>query len=194
MAEHIHAPWVGDDWESASPRLMLLGDSHYLTDLSDDSTGLTQDIVRSIRDGERRISFYKKAAELAGGKVATTQDGWRAFWNKVVFLNFVPVTVGTAFDAVPTPAMWNAGVSRFVGHLERLEPTHVLSLGQRQWNHIAFPDTWESTSVSGHPDLHYWRTRNDSRIVATWVNHPSSRGFSVAKWSARVNALLDVRL
>jgi hypothetical protein len=190
LLHYAHNPWVGDRWQSSSPRLLLLGDSHYLTDLADDSPELTRDIVRGVRDGQRVIPFYAKAAALVDGQVASSPDGRHAFWNRVAFFNYVPTTVGTVFDAVPTPAMWEAGSPRFIALLEELRPTHVLSLGQRQWNHITFPSGWTSIPTVEQPDVRHWRSPEGFRIAATWVNHPSSRGFSVAKWNERVKSLL----
>lgn len=192
MSDLLHNPWVGTEWRSASPRLLLLGDSHYLTDPSDDSANLTCDIVGGVRDGTRSISFYSKVAHLVGGRDATTPDGRHKFWNGVAFCNFVPITVGTTFDAIPSPAMWEAGAQRFIPLLAELTPTHVLSLGQRQWNRIAFPEGWTSTPIAGQQHLRYWQSHPGLCIAATWINHPSSRGFSAAKWAERVTSLLSV--
>lgn len=185
-----HHAWVGPDWPSPSRRLLLLGDSHYLTDPVDDSAELTRAIIRDVRDGRRRIPFYSKAEALCRASLTMASSNTASFWNQVAFANYIPVTVGTVSNAVPTREMWQAGGPRFIHLLEELRPTHVLSLGQRQWDHIQFPTDWRSVTTPDDDNIRIWETPAGDRIRATWVNHPSSRGFSITKWRPRVEALL----
>lgn len=185
-----HHAWVGPDWPLRSPRLLLLGDSHYLTDPGDDSAELTRDIIGDVRDGRRKISFYSKAEALCRACLMTVSTDAASFWNQVAFVNYIPVTVGTVSSAVPTREMWQAGAPRFIRLLEELRPTHVLSLGQRQWDHIQLPTGWRSVTSPDDDNVRIWETPAGDRIRATWVNHPSSRGFSTTRWRPRVEALL----
>jgi hypothetical protein len=185
-----HHAWAGPDWPPSPPRLLLLGDSHYLTDPDDDSAELTRDIVRDVRDGRRKIPFYSKAEALCRECLTTASSSTTSFWNQVAFVNFIPVTIGTVSSAVPSAEMWQAGAPRFIRLLEELRPTHVLSLGQRQWDHIRFPPDWRSMTAPEDDDVRLWLMPTGDRIRATWVNHPSSRGFSTTKWKPRIEALL----
>lgn len=186
-----HLPWEGPAYHAAGQRVLLLGESHYVTAPGDDAPTLTRDIVQAVRDGTRPLPFYTKAAQLLGGSGVATPQGRAAFWDGVAFFNYVPVVVGLASNAEPTAAMWAAAPARFFALLAALAPTHVLSLGQRQWNHIKFPAGWTSVPVA-NPSHHLrrWLAPDGRETTATWVNHPSSRGFSTPMWGNRVGALL----
>lgn len=189
-----HLPWRGPAYGSEPKRILLLGDSHYVTDSRDDSPDLTQAIVRSVRDGRRSLPFFSKVVSLFE-ESAYEADSRQAFWDRVAFLNYVPVVVGQNHDAKPTRAMWQSGAPRFFRVLDELRPTHVLSLGRRQWNEIRFPPGWISEEARGCGDeIRRWRSPEGPVIAATSINHPSSRAFSVAKWRSRVRALLDCPL
>ena len=185
-----HHAWVGPNWPPPSPRLLLLGDSHYLTDPGDDSAELTRDIVRDVRDGRRKVPFYSKAEALCRACLTTATMNTASFWNQVAFANFIPVTIGTVSSTIPTAEMWQVGAPRLIRLLEELRPTHVLSLGQRQWDHIRFPTDWRSVTTPGDDNIRIWETPAGDCIRATWVNHPSSRGFSITQWKPRVETLL----
>jgi hypothetical protein len=88
--------------------------------------------------------------------------------------------------------MWVAGHAPFVDVLQCLRPTHVLSLGQAVWNHIAFSVGWQSIASEAAPDpqVREWCAPSGARIHATWVNHPASFGFQAERWRARVDVLL----
>ena len=186
-----YEPWIGPTYRASSPRILMLGESHYVTERSDDSVNLTRDIVQDVRDGVRRFPFYTRAAALIGGDTVPGESR-SALWDRLAFLNYIPVSVGQVSSAVPTPEMWAAGKDHFFGFLADLAPTHVLSLGQRQWNHIEFPPGWASVAAldSADAQVRRWIAPDGVSTVATWVNHPSSRGFSTAKWRGRVRALL----
>jgi len=187
-----HEPWKGSAYHTAQHRVLLLGEAHYLTDFADDSPSLTRDIVRDVRDGERRLPFYSKAAALVGGAEADSPEGRAAVWDRLAFFNYIPGVVDHVSNTVPTTEMWAAAIPRLFTLLAELAPTHVLSLGQRQWNHIAFPAGWSTVAVQGNPDaqVRRWMAPDGHTMIATWVNHPSSPGFSTAKWRGRVRALL----
>jgi hypothetical protein len=188
-----HIPWVGPTFRSSTRRVLLLGESHYVSNLAEDSPTLTCDILGAVRNGERHLGFYTKAADLVGNIATPAQSAkLAAFWDGVAFFNYVPVVVGQTSETEPTAAMWEQGHARFLALLADLAPTHVLSLGQRQWNHIHFPPGWSSVKAPGgsDPEVRRWTAPDGRGVTATWVNHPSSRGFSVAKWRDRVAALL----
>ena len=188
ISEPEHVPWIGEAWDRLTQRLCIVGDSHYVTNPADDCEHLTIDIIRDVRDGRRHYPFYTRAAALIGDLLE--EEGDKALWDRIAFFNFVPTSVGTESSAAPSAAHWEAGAQRFIRLLAELRPTHVLSLGQRQWNHISFPPGWQSISDARNPDIRLWTDPAGQLIVATWVNHPSSRGFSIARWRPRAMALL----
>jgi hypothetical protein len=191
MTTIVHEPWSGAHWASTDVRLCLVGESHYITNPDDDSSQITRDIVRDVRDGRRTLPFYTKVATLlsdfASARNATV-------WDSVAFLNFVPVSVGTTHDAKPTAEMWRDGATRLQEFLVAFRPTHVLSLGQRQWNHIVFPPDWKSVVVSSDEAVRIWHTAAGDPIAASWIDHPQSRGFAVERWRSRVATLLATSL
>jgi hypothetical protein len=187
-----YEPWIGPGYQGAAQRVLLLGESHYLTDPVDDSVNLTRDIIRDVRSGTRHLPFYTKSAALLDGADAMDGDTGPALWDRLAFFNYIPVVVGRESSAIPTPQMWAAGKDRFFTFLAELSPTHVLSLGQRQWDRISFPPGWTSVAATDSADaqVRRWLSPKGASIAATWVNHPSSRGFSPSKWRGRVRALL----
>lgn len=187
-SEPEHVPWVGDAWSGLTQRLCIVGDSHYVTNPADDCEHLTIDIIRDVRDGRRHYPFYTKTAALVGDLLEEARD--KPLWDRLAFFNFIPTSVGTKSTALPSAAQWEAGARGFTRVLAELKPTHVLSLGQRQWNHISFSDGWQSIAEARDSDIRLWQNPAGRPIVATWVNHPSSRGFSVARWRPRVITLL----
>ena len=46
MAEYV--PWIGPDWPDASRRLLLVGESHYVTDPRDDSDHRVASLLGSV--------------------------------------------------------------------------------------------------------------------------------------------------
>jgi hypothetical protein len=187
MTSIVHEPWIGTEWGHAGPRLCLVGESHYITDPSDDAPRINQDIIRDIRDGRRKLPFYTKVATLLSDFGSGRAE---SLWDRVAFFNFVPVSVGTVHDAEPTAEMWRDGLARFQQFLVASKPSHVLSLGRRQWDHIAFPPHWKSLALSSEEAVRMWHTPTGDRIAATYINHPQSRGFSAKRWRPRVATLL----
>lgn len=188
----MHAPWIGKSWKGEVKRLCLVGESHYVTDPKDDSEQLTCEVIQAVRDGTRRFPFHTRTAALLDGCLETS--GAESIWDRVAFFNFIPLSVGTESTAIPTGEMWATGAQHFSRMLTELNPTHVLSLGQRQWNHIAFTTDWRSSPHDTDAALRIWQGRDGRQCLATWINHPSSRGFSVAHWRPRVAALLAASL
>jgi hypothetical protein len=185
-----YLPWLPHEWRSRSTRLLLVGESHYVTDPNEDSDQLTKNIIQGVRNRTRSFPFYTKAAALLANSELTPASG--SIWDQVGFVNFVPYSVGTLSNATPAAELWAAGKDRFIDLLTDLQPTHVLSLGQRQWNHIQFPPGWTSIPSTADENVRCWTASDGHRTIATWINHPSSRGFSVERWRPRVESLLRV--
>jgi hypothetical protein len=186
-------PWEGKGYGSedvAGLRLMVLGESHYAA-AEDDSDSLTVDVVRAHLSGARREGFLSLWSSLLAGKGPFAHMSAHEVIESVVFSNFVQALAGEHHDNRPTETMWAAAALPFCGLLDERRPDAVLVLGQATWNHVRFEEE-DASKMEDHRDEHRTWTRPDGhQIVATWINHPRSRGFSSRKWEDRVNHFLE---
>lgn len=191
-----HLPWCGSAYRTMRLRLLLLGKAHYGVQPSDDSPEFTRELIQKVRDGHVREPFFTKTSALVAEASELPSQPTSEFWNKIAFLNYVPVTVGSGVHDAPTPTMWRRGNSRLLEILEDLRPTHVLSLGKEQWNRIRTLGDLKSAPVRQTEAglIHIWRS--DARaIVATPIAHPTaSFGFSTRDWVKHVQTFLSKEL
>ena len=83
----VHDIWISEkQYEEAPVKICVVGESHYIGD-GDDSTELTRDIVRAAIDAKKWLLFFL-AVQYAFEETSSS------FWEKVIFLNYVPVIVG----------------------------------------------------------------------------------------------------
>jgi hypothetical protein len=191
-----HLPWYGPAYHDARQRLLLLGKAHYGVQPSEDSPEFTLELVRKVRDGHVREPFFTKTAALVAAASEPPFQFTSEFWNRIAFFNYVPVTVGSCVHDAPTPAMWRRGKSRLVELLEALKPTHVLSLGIEQWNHIRTLGSLKSEPVrhTKAGPIHVWRS-DAMTMLATPIAHPTaSFGFSPGDWEEHVRTFLSEEL
>jgi hypothetical protein len=189
-----YRPWTGSAFgvgDLGARRVLLLGESHYTAELQYDTPELTVSVVKQVIDGAQVIPFFDRTQALVTEGMGTGTIAPRAtFWHAVAFCNYVPCLVAAAARVRPTGAMWKSGSGPFARTLEEVRPARVLVLGKSVWNHIRFPDGWRSVPLRGDEAVREWIAPHGQRIIATWVNHPSSVGFTISKWSFRASALL----
>jgi uracil-DNA glycosylase len=115
----------------------------------------------------------------------------QAFWHTVAFYNYIQCVVGGGARIPPTKEMWTKARPPFSQVLKMLAPHAILVLGKRLWNKLP-----EGTSTTLFVDGQSWPARtygvaDGVNAVATFINHPASRGFSAKRWTPIVAALLD---
>jgi hypothetical protein len=172
--------------------LLLLGESHY-AEACYDTPSLTREVIERVRTGVETARLFTRVCRLVDGIGPLDDARRRRFWDGVAFYNFVPELVGTGARQRPTAAMWARGPAALALVLDALQPTHVLALGQTLWNHVTLPSGWCSREMADGSAIRSWEPPGGRPVFATWVNHPSSNGFAVAKWRDRVEDLLRLR-
>jgi hypothetical protein len=171
-------------------RLMILGESHY-----HDQPRFTGQVVPTLTPDAVRdhgvlgySNFFSRLMQLVDGRrwADTTPTERQAFWDAVLFYNYVPVVVGTQSKQRPAEDMWRDGAAPFLRLLEERRPEIILVCGYDLWSHMVpgvpgLQDTpWVETAT---PHLEKPVT---TRVIAgaptLRIAHPSSVGFSVKAW------------
>lgn len=166
--QHTFLPWVGENYSRQSPKLLILGESHYKRDGADRDT-FTQEVIRSWAIGEQGSrKFFTTIAKVLTGNL----DGYLSkvekakFWNEVAFYNYVQEVVDDPRDR-PTDVMWEKAQKPFLEVVNSLSPDIIIVLG-------------------GHLSYHVNKTKDRLPIThfCHWW-HPSSFG-KFKKTEARV--------
>jgi len=191
--DSIHfLPWEGDRYQSAGlagVRLLILGESHY-HEGSDPGSDFTRRLTQGYIDGTMNHRFWTLVARSVAGQ-STSREHCQAFWHTVAFYNYIQCVVGASARVAPTAEMWTAARQPFSQVLKMVAPHAVLVLGKRLWSNLP-----EGTSTTLSADGRAWPARtydvaDGVDAIATFINHPASRGFLASKWTTVVAALLD---
>ena len=194
-------PWVGARYgETHAPplgsaRILVLGESHY-GDESCQRESFTRDVV-SEWVFHRRDRFFTKVAKLTLGLSTAdwlSQDASHEFWNSVLFYNYVQQIVGPGPKYRPTPEMWGSAESSLESVLRQYTPNCIVVLGRELAGALRTTTSLGFAVVSEDGPEPFYALAPDGAqgpILWTWVNHPSSPGFSYAKWQPRVQSLLQ---
>lgn len=204
-------PWVGDRYHSNSPRMLVIGESHYEAALSE--SGVTTEVVRrqfgAGLDPERTFQRYRSLSAIeraVSGRQDLAQDPSRRFWSSVSLYNFVQAELADV-HVRPTSQQFSASVDAFCEVILTLEPEVVVVFGTQTWNHLPNDSRiqWRRHALEDAPDspkarfkrvLEIWTTKvtvSDREHVfwCTHFPHPSSRGFgSGLDWNPWVTTLL----
>ena len=85
-------PWVGEGYDAASPKLMILGESHHAFQ-DEINSDLTADTVTSYIGAEHHCPwhdyFTKVHRVVLGREVPIDRESRRKFWANVIFYNYV---------------------------------------------------------------------------------------------------------
>lgn len=189
MSMPFYTPWKGNAYCSASPKLLILGESHYGkgADCGDATVQLTQQYVV----GKMNHQFWTNTMNAVEGTPGSI-DQRAAFWHSVAFYNFVQQSAGATAGIAPTKDMFEASIGAFFTVLGDLKPQAILVLSTRLWNNL--PGSGDQ-SHEGPPLQHAGKTRRtwvygyaSGQALATWVPHPS-RHFSWVRWHPWIEAL-----
>ncbi|TBZ41640.1 hypothetical protein E0H47_10140 [Rhizobium leguminosarum bv. viciae] len=90
----IHRPWRGDLYRKGveGRRVMIVGNSHWLSKDEPDDDKVTEDVLGKVISGEYDIAFFNHIRDYFG--FAEHAD----FWRRVVFLNYAPWAIGEGDD------------------------------------------------------------------------------------------------
>jgi hypothetical protein len=134
----FYLPWVGDNYAASSPKVLVLGESHYKRDGFDRNT-FTQEVIRSWAVGEQgSTKFFTTIAKVLSGKLneGISKADKAEFWNSVAFYNFVQESVGDGPRDRPSEDMWKQAQQPFVQVMKDLSPNIVVVLGGHLCYHV----------------------------------------------------------
>lgn len=189
------APWIGQDSHVGplgAGRLLLLGEAHYSDVAEDERPTLTNEILSDIRAGKRSIPYFTKLARLLVSLDARWSE--RTVWDSVCFYNYVQGFAATTARVRPTRAMWLAGSEPLARVLNELRPARVLVTGSALWQALStwFMPRWTSEAIAPSEQIFLWRSMDvQQKTLATWINHPSSVGWTPSPCIVRAGALLS---
>jgi hypothetical protein len=165
---------------------MILGESHYSGPwYTGPDAGVTTFVVRDVIAGKHRGPFFRNVEHVMRNPLPTA-----AFWNGVVFYNYIQAYVGTHARARPTPAMWASAPDPFRSVLAAHRPQFVLVCGTMLWNHVR--ETLPTIDLEYAPPTRWrrWALDDTSSCLAGAIQHPSAHGFRRATWLSPVATYL----
>ncbi|MEZ0610095.1 hypothetical protein ACAW74_16375 [Fibrella sp. WM1] len=131
-------PFVGKDYHTQSPKLLILGESHY--GLESDTLGknFTNFVVRKY--AKRETGETRRFFTLIAKTVDRKLDNQTALelWDKVAFYNYVQVLVGDGPRTRPTDQMFNQSNDAFRQVIDQLKPDILIVLGRRLGWHLDY--------------------------------------------------------
>jgi len=133
-----HTPWRGQNYESGigGQRIAVVGYSHHRGPSQVDCEDFTEDVVRCVIEGQQeRESFFGPIRGYFG------YDDNAAFWNRVLFFNFLPDCIGVTDQRYETgsPSQIVHGKRRFLRIIREEKPDKVFVFTVKGWR--SFPRT-----------------------------------------------------
>jgi hypothetical protein len=141
-------PWVGKEYATASPRLLVLGESHYEWDENDKGAAAKKRLndpyynresiqcyhgINHGKLGAKIPRFYRNAERLLFQKPNPTAAATDKFWRRVAYFNLVQVPMGDR-KARPEPSDIVSGWRVTLKICGAIKPTHVLVCGSNQYS------------------------------------------------------------
>jgi len=140
-------PFVGKKYYESNPRILILGESHYITedDVNDSLKDITRNVLTSYlgyRKGEVgeeytygswMKTFTRFANVFNGRKMSDTE--LVSFWNSVSFYNYVQYPIGKA-RVSPTAEDFLKSLDAFEKIVVELNPDLIVFWGYRLWNNF----------------------------------------------------------
>lgn len=187
---HDLAVWIGPDYESATPQILVLGESRYDEEFTDRRI-IEYRVAGQFRAGQRR-TFTNFERAVLGCKCSDDQG--RAFWLRSAFCNFnrgfFPGEPRVALDYRIRAHPRNATCLRSV--LQELRPTHVIVWGKGNWDSIDAAEPWSRDETIPETREPFCSTTIDGhRVLFTRVRHPSA-AFSWQRWAPALSEFLKL--
>lgn len=178
-------PWIGKDYGSPDNmlggwRLMLLGESHYSKDhqVGDEIPEMTRDVVawhiRTAAKGGFR--FFNRIEKLVCRSLKTGPASSAAFWDSVIFSNYIPVLAASRPREKLDGALWSkraADEFRDIVNTQKVDA--VLACGTTVYRNKPhdqiIPDAYQ---VGDRLHTVHIIERNDGQLaVAGHIRHPT---------------------
>jgi hypothetical protein len=186
-------PWVGLHYCASNPKIMVLGESRYDEDYSDNQ------IIEDQTKGCRQRTHTNFLQAVIGTRY--WEDGYSplAFWEKSIFYNyhteFYPERARVPMDGETRDGQQNRKILRCM--LDSFKPTHCIVWGVGNWKSIAIDGiNWgPDLSLPGVDVSHPYRSiaLDGCATLFSHVRHPSA-GFAHARWKSVLAAFLALKV
>jgi hypothetical protein len=194
------APWnPSGDPRILGTRLLVVGESHYeepplwVEDGRTLPNSYTSGIIEDwgLRPERRHVFFAGVFECLTAERWVNDPGRLSAFWNSLLFYNYIQRLVKGGARNAPSPADWAISHPQFRPVLEVLKPDAMLVLGRRLWRNMEDEDAILRESSNPLETVVGYRL-SDGRMVPTMhIRHPSSAGFNGVELSGRVRAFVE---
>ena len=186
-------PWVGDSYTKATKKLLVLGESHYCANLSDDKTTLTQEVIDDFISPYTAWEPYKNTytkftRALAGYEVP--KEEVNDIWEYVIFYNYVQVAI-TGPRIAPTYQQFSQSEGAFWRIIDTYQPDYIIAWGKRLFRNM--PSNYSNAMplvVNLEPVRIKVYNRNGINIKVMQMTHPSA-GYSWRFWHKAIEKLIE---
>ncbi|WMI42572.1 hypothetical protein [Parabacteroides distasonis] len=198
-------PWVGTQYNNATKKIMILGDSHYCRAAvyvkecdscarkNSDCFNWTIIGLERILKGEdfnRSHNTYKKFEKAFLGNFNPTNEERREMWDSLIMYNFVQSAVSKARKS-PSLTMYNESIDAFWSVLNQYTPNYVIVWGRRLWKKL--PSELKDTNICSFPEksIKEYIYPNGHKIYFLSIYHPSG-GFKIEYWKNHIKSFLEL--
>ncbi len=185
-------PWVGLNYGRKNHfklNLMVLGESHYRWGRPHGQHETVRLVSDYIKPDSRNL-FGRKVRQLICGEEDVSAGD---FWDSILFYNYVQAYVGNEPQVRPTSSMWAEAEPGFLEVIRYYSPDVIVVLGKKLWDHLPKEGKGGPTISDGKEEQGtlWFPTKKGKRALASFVWHPSYRGFSVSDWHPIVRVLME---
>jgi hypothetical protein len=186
-------PFVGEQYSNpdnmfGGARIMILGEAHYSKDypIGADVPEMTQGVIQMHLSGHlgRNSLFFKRVERLMTGSWRNESGEFdkAAFWQSVIFQNYVPVIAGTKPRDRPATWMWaGRAEEEYRANVKKHEVEIVLVCGTELWRKKPFDVAQAGAyAAAGRTfEAHELNYADQYGAIAAHIPHPSgSRGWT----------------
>lgn len=193
-------PWIGRDFNNSEYRLLIVGESHYISAQNEDeyvkkyvesknSQSLTRDC---IYESAILQDWFNNTYENTHKTLLRTNTFDReALWKNLAFYNFIPRTMDYRKRERPNYVDFYNSWETFIHLLETINPTAVLFIGVEASNsfnmamealNIPFKGAKWETRIGNTYSRTASLSQNGTDIPLIFIQH-ASQYFSWSKWS-----------
>lgn len=187
-------PWVGDRYSKATKKVLVLGESHYCANLSDDKPTLTQEVINDFISPNTvwepyKNTYTKFTRALAGYEVP--REEVKDIWEYIIFYNYVQVPI-TGPRVAPTPKQFMQSEGAFWRVVDMYQPDYIIAWGKRLFHNM--PSKYSNAMplvVNFEPVRIKTYKRNGRNIKVMQMTHPSA-GYSWRFWHKAIEKLFEI--